>query len=180
MKTILLPNCSFCMYQALCGTFTRPWHCRSQLCRILLRQLNAYYLHQAYFQKTSGFCVLQQSAMTNASLPSGSSPRSSKQNSAMAPRPILTITQRSQELNSMSVSPDGTKIASTSKTGILYINDSSTGQLLGGFKVYSGSCFLSVLLHAIWYLLACCLLWWLGHTSRHSCRDNKQKKSLVW
>lgn len=35
----------------------------------------------------------------------------------------------------MSVSPDGTKIASTSKAGILFVNDSSTGRQLGGFKV---------------------------------------------
>ena len=53
----------------------------------------------------------------------------------MAPRPALTIPLPGQELNSMGVSPDGTKLASTSKSGILFVHDSTTGQLLGGFKV---------------------------------------------
>ncbi len=35
----------------------------------------------------------------------------------------------------MGVSPDGTKLASATKGGLLYVHDSSTGQLLGGFKV---------------------------------------------
>ena len=35
----------------------------------------------------------------------------------------------------MCASPDGTKLASTSKGGILTIFDCHTGQLLGGFQV---------------------------------------------
>lgn len=48
----------------------------------------------------------------------------------------------------MTVSPDGTKIASTSKAGVLFVHDSSTGQLLGGFKVGSSPALL------LWLLLS--------------------------
>lgn len=52
-----------------------------------------------------------------------------------APKPALTINVCSAGLTSMAVSPDGTKIASTSKAGVLYVHNLSTGILITGFKV---------------------------------------------
>jgi hypothetical protein len=76
---------------------------------------------------------VQQSAVGPAVPSAGAS--GGKSGPAVVPRPALTIQLPGQELNSMSVSPDGTKLASATKGGVLFVHDSSTGQLLGGFKV---------------------------------------------
>ena len=78
---------------------------------------------------------LQQAALAAPALAQGSSPLGAKQSGGSGAKPSLSICQPTQELTSMAVSPDGTKIASTSKSGILFVNDSATGQLLGGSKV---------------------------------------------
>ena len=49
--------------------------------------------------------------------------------------PILTIGTSARGVTSMAVSPDGMKVASTGKDGVLRIHELRTGVLLMGFKV---------------------------------------------
>ena len=49
--------------------------------------------------------------------------------------PTITIKVCEKDLRSATVSPDGSKVASTNKEGVLYVHDLSSGQLIGGFKV---------------------------------------------
>lgn len=74
---------------------------------------------------------------------SDSSPRNGKGGGGggtSAPKPSLAIQACQGGLTSMAVSPDGTKIATTSKEGILYVHDLNTGALITGFKVQHTSC----------------------------------------
>ena len=74
--------------------------------------------------------------LQSAAVPSnGNSPKSKGGSPVGVTKPTLTFSVSQKELRSASVSPDGSKIASTTKDGVLYVHNLSTGQLIGGFKV---------------------------------------------